>query len=175
DPRIHADGVLGTRFHAVAAEDAFPEVDVEPLRHLLDLGVRMLVGHDVDAARRAHGLAHHAGHAPRRAVLATDEPVQRAQPRGIRPPLLRILDGDGAVRVLPAEAVRDVLAHVAEEVPRGQPEAAQHLAQVEALPEVHRLPHASSTAPVRTMLRIESGKRPSQPSRIAWSYRTRGS
>src|SRR5881296_523326 len=158
------------RLHAEAAEDALAEVDVEAGRHLLDVRVRVLVGDDVDAPRRADRLAHHAGHAARRAILAAHEPVQRAQPRRERAPLLGILDGHGAARVTPSERVREMLAHVGEEVMARQHEAGHHLAQVEALRGLHgRVPHASSTAPVSTMFRIESGKSPSQPSRIAWS------
>src|SRR5206468_75228 len=70
DPRVHANRVLGTRLHAVAAEHALPEIDVEASGHLFDLGVRVLVRDDVDAVRGTDGLAHHAGHAARRAVLA---------------------------------------------------------------------------------------------------------
>src|SRR5215472_5765805 len=75
---IHADRVLGARFDAVAAEHALAEIDVEAPGHLLDLGVRVLVGHDVDAVGRTDGLAHHARDAARRAVLAPHQAVQRA-------------------------------------------------------------------------------------------------
>src|SRR5712692_2543743 len=52
DPRIHPDRVLGAALHAVAAEHALAEVDVDAGRDLLDLRVRVLVGHDVDAVGR---------------------------------------------------------------------------------------------------------------------------
>src|SRR5260370_9862795 len=84
--------VLGAGLDAEAAEDALAEVDVEPLRDLLDLRVRMLGGHDVDAVGRAHRLAHHAGHSARRAVLAAHQPVQAAQAWRVRPALGRVLD-----------------------------------------------------------------------------------
>src|SRR5882762_7651064 len=170
DPGVHPDRVFRARLHAVAAEYALAEVDRELRADLLDVGVGMLAGHDVDAAGGAHGLAHHAGHAARRAVFAPHQPVQAPQPRRHRPPLLRVLDGDGAARVGAAERVRDVLAHVGEEMVPGQHEPRQHFTQVEALADSHGCPpHASSTAPVSTMFRIESGKSPSQPRRIAWS------
>ena len=100
DARVHADGVLGAGLHAEAAEHALAEVDVEALGHLLDLGIRVLAGHDVDAVRGAHRLAHHAGDAARRAVLPPHEAVQGPQPRRVGPPLVRVLDGDGAVGAL---------------------------------------------------------------------------
>src|SRR5262249_58737219 len=129
--------VSGPRLDTVAAEHALAEVDVEAGGHLLDLGVGMLVGDDVDAARRADGLAHHARHAARRAVFAADKPVQAAQARGQPAPLVRILDRDGAPGVAAPERVRDVSAHVAEEVAAGQAEPRQHLTEIEALTELH--------------------------------------
>src|SRR4029453_4563578 len=133
-----------------------------------------------DAVRGTPRLAHHAGHAARRAVLAPHQPVERAQARRIRPPLLRVLDGDGAARVLPPEGAGSVAAHVAKEGGGGKPEPPQHLEHVEPLAEAHgragqRELQATRTRPVSTMLAIESGKSPSQPRRIAWSYRKRGS
>src|SRR5262245_39743346 len=100
--------------------------------------------------------------------------MERAQPRRVRPPLLRVLDGDGAARVLPPEGAGGVAAHVAEEVRGGEPESAQHLEHIEPLPQAHGRPghrelQAIRTRPVSTMLAIESGKSPSQPRRIAWS------
>src|SRR5262249_58336188 len=93
--------------HAEAAEQALGEIDVEAPGHLLDLGVRVLIGHDVDAVGRTDGLAHHAGDAARRAVLAPHQAVQRAQPRRVRPPLLRVLDRDRPAGALaPAQARR---------------------------------------------------------------------
>ena len=65
--------------------------------------------------------------------------------------------------------ISDVAAEIAEEVPGGQPEPGQHLAQVEALAQPHDGLAISSTSPVSTTLRIDSGNSPSQPSRMAWS------
>src|SRR5262249_20774745 len=167
DAGVHPDGVFGTRLDAVAAEHALTEVDVEAGRHLLDLGVRVLVGDDVNAARRANGLAHHARHAARRAVFSADESVQAAQARRQAAPLVRILDRDGAPGVAAPERVRDVPAHVAEEVAPGEAESRQHLAEIEPLAEFHAGLVTSKTSPVSTMLAIESGKSASQPRRMA--------
>src|SRR4029450_2973880 len=136
--------------------------------------------HDVDAVRGTDRLAHHAGHAARRAVLAPHQPMERAQTRRVRPPLLRVLDGDGAARARPPEGAGGVAAHVAEEVRGSDPEPGEHLEHVEPLAETHgraghRGPQATRTSPVSTMLTIESGKSPSQPRRIAWSQLELGS
>src|SRR2546426_9946304 len=137
DPRVHANRVLGTRLHAVAADHALPEIDVEASGYLFDPGVRVLVRDDVDAVRGTDGLAHHAGHAARRAVLAPHEAMGGAQARRLRPPLLRVLDGDRAAHSRPPERAGDVAPHVAEEVRRGQAEPREHLDQIEPLAEVH--------------------------------------
>src|SRR5262249_57310030 len=118
--------------------------------------------------------AHREGQPGGRAVLGPHQPVERAQARRVRPPLLRILDGYGTARVLPSEGAGGVAAHVPEEVRGGEPEPAQHLEHVKPLPEAHgRARHTelqrTRTRPVSTMLTIESGKSPSQPRRIAWS------
>src|SRR3972149_5146865 len=81
DARVHADGVLRARLDAVAAEDALAEVDVEALGHLLDLGVRVLRGDDVDAVGRADRLAPHAGDAAGRAGLRPPETGEAPEPR----------------------------------------------------------------------------------------------
>ena len=60
DLRVHTDRVLRAYFDAKTAVNAHAEVQVERGGHFLDVRVRMLFGHDVDAARRAYGLAHHA-------------------------------------------------------------------------------------------------------------------
>src|SRR6185295_16891459 len=70
DLRVHADRVLGADFDAVAAVDALAEIDVEALGALLDHDVGAFLGLDLDAARRTDRLAHHAGDAARRAVVA---------------------------------------------------------------------------------------------------------
>src|SRR6185369_7772699 len=49
DARVHPDGVLGAGLHAEPTEHALAEVDVEARGNLLDLGIRMLGRHDVDA------------------------------------------------------------------------------------------------------------------------------
>src|SRR5262249_60150428 len=129
--------VSGPRLDTVAAEHALAEVDVEAGGHLLDLGVGMLVGDDVDAARRADGLAHHARHAARRAVFAADKPVQAAQARGQPAPLVRILDRDGAPGVAAPGPVRDVSAHGAAEAAAGPAEPPPPLPGDEAATQVH--------------------------------------
>src|SRR5581483_6438944 len=99
DPGVHADRVLRAGLHAEAAEDALAEVDVEALRVLLDVGVRVLGRDDVDAVGRAHRLAHHARDAAGRAVVPPYQPVEAPEPRRQRASLLGPLVGD---RSLPA-------------------------------------------------------------------------
>src|SRR6266478_969250 len=114
---------------------------------------------------RLHAVA--AEYAARRAVFAPHQPVQAPEPRGIGPTLLRVLDRHRAAGLGPPERVGEVPAHVHEEMPRGQHEPRRDLPQVDALDGLHRGPHRSSAPPVSTMFAIESGKRPSQPRRIA--------
>src|SRR2546421_145331 len=111
--------------------------------------------------------AHHARRAARGAASTADEPVQAAQAGRQPAPLVRILDGDGAAGVAAPERVRDVPAHVPEEVPGGEAEPREHFAEIEPLTEVHAGLVTSNTSPVSTMLAIESGKRASQPRRMA--------
>src|SRR5207245_10329093 len=122
------------------------------------------------AGRRAHVLAQPARPAARRAVLAPHEPVKRSQTRRVRPPLLGILDRDRAPRGLPSERVREVEAHVAKEVGGREGKPREHLHEIEAMEQPHaRPPQSRSPIAVTTMFKIDSGKSPSQPRRIAWS------
>src|SRR5262249_15350885 len=137
DAGVHADGVLRASLDAEAAEYALAEIDVEALGHLLDLWVRVLFRHDVDAARGAHGLAHHARDAARRAVLPAHQAVQRAQSRREGASLVRILNRHGATGIPAPERVRDVLAHVAEKVARRQHQPRHDLTEIETLGGLH--------------------------------------
>ena len=141
DARVHADRVLGARLDAEPAEDALAEVDVEALGVLLDVRVRVLPRDDVDAVRRAHRLAHHAGHAPGRSVGAAHQPVEAPEPRRERPPLLRPLVGHRAL------LAADPPAHVPEEVARGHAEPDEHLREVEALARVRWPPAGGRAGP----------------------------
>ena len=78
----------------------------------------------------------------------------------------------GEVEPPPGELrdVREVEAHVAKEVGGREGKPREHLHEIEALEQLHaRPPQSRSPIPVTTMFRIDSGKSPSQPRRIAWS------
>src|SRR5205823_2523678 len=81
---VHADGVLGARLDAEAADDAAQLVDLEADGELLDGLALVLAGLDVDALRGAGGGAHVASHAARRAVHARHEAVHAAISRRVR-------------------------------------------------------------------------------------------
>src|SRR5882672_10527229 len=100
DSCVHPDGVLRAYLDTVPAIDADPQVNVEPDRVLLDVGVRVLTGHDGDALGRANCLAEHASHAARGVIVAEGEPVATAEPRHEWPEFLRILDGRRGRKVL---------------------------------------------------------------------------
>src|SRR5262245_36124252 len=88
DSCVHPDRVLRACLATVPAIDADPQVDVEPDRILLDVGIRMLTGHDSDALGRANCLAEHAPDTAWSVILTLREPVAAAEPRHERPELL---------------------------------------------------------------------------------------
>src|SRR5439155_17647135 len=136
DSCVHADCVLRAYLDTVPAIDADPQIDVEPDRVLLDVGVRVLTGHDGDALGRAHCLAEHAPHAAGGVILAEGEPVAAAEPRHEWPELLGILDGRRGGKVLEtAQQVSRVEKEVTEEVGKGDLETAEDLRDVEPFPE----------------------------------------
>src|SRR3989441_6235751 len=100
DSCVHPDCVLRAYLDTVPAIDAHPQVDVEPNRVLLDVGVRVLTGHDGDALGRTNCLAEHAPHAAGRVILAEGEPVAAAEPRHEWSELLGKLDGRRGGKVL---------------------------------------------------------------------------
>jgi len=75
DLRVHADGILRADLDAKTTVHAHAQVQVERRGHLLNVGIRMLFGDDVDAARRADGFAHHARNTARTSVFALGEAV----------------------------------------------------------------------------------------------------
>jgi len=97
--RVHSDRILRTGLYAISAEDAHAQIDVEPDGILFNVGLRMFSSHDVDAMSGADGLAHHACHTPRRAIRASSQTVQGAQPGRERASLFRILIGLGSTEV----------------------------------------------------------------------------
>jgi len=94
DAGIHSDRVLGTSFDTEAAKDADAEIDIKHLRHFFDVGVRMFGRHDVNAARRADRLAHHAGYAARGTIFPPGQAVSRSKSLGKGASLFRILVGN---------------------------------------------------------------------------------
>jgi hypothetical protein len=132
--RVHADGVFRTGLHTEAAENAHPHVDVEALGIFFDMGIGMLSSHDIDAPGWAGRFAHHAGDAARGAIRAPSEPVTAAITRGERAALFGILKRDCTfLNAVETELTRQVLSHVAEEVPAGQPQAFENFEQVQTL------------------------------------------
>src|SRR4029453_17085856 len=125
----------------------------------------------------------------RRAVVPPHEAMQAPEPRRIGTALVRILNGHRAVGTLDAEhRVEGVPRHVGKEAKPGELESGQHLEEIEALGEAEAarvpwirgsvaaligrghgqaFPSRSSTSPVIMMLRMDRGKRPSQPRRMA--------
>src|SRR5437899_11566885 len=85
NPGVHPDRILRTNLHAIPAIDADPEIDVEPDRVLLYVGIGVLARYDGDALRRANGLAKHAAHAAWSVILPLGEAVAAAEPRHQRP------------------------------------------------------------------------------------------
>jgi hypothetical protein len=92
DPRVHAYRVFRARFNAKSAKDADAYIDIETFGHFLDIGIRILHGDYMDAARGAYRFAHHAGNAAGRSVLAFGEAVTRPQPSSVGTPFFRIFD-----------------------------------------------------------------------------------
>src|SRR2546423_151143 len=136
DSGVHADCVLGAYLYAVAAVDAYPQVDVEADGVLLDIGIRVLAGHNGDASGWADGLAEHATHAARRPFLPDGELVTAAESRLECPGLFGVLRGDGSCEVLEqAQTVRRMKPKVPDKVCGGDLQAAHDLRNVELFPE----------------------------------------
>src|SRR5262249_11107632 len=129
---VHPDCILRTNLHAIPAIDADAEIDVEPDRVLLDVGVGMLARYDGDALGRTDGLAQHAPYAAWSVILALGEAVPAAESRHERPPLLGKLNGRRGRKVLQvAEQVGRVEKEIAEEVGKRDLEATENLRHVE--------------------------------------------
>src|SRR5512140_2290775 len=158
---VHADGVLGARLDAEAADDAAQLVDLEAHRVLLDGLVVVLARLDVDALGGAGGGAHVAGHAAGLAVGAGNQPVHAAVPGRIRLALLRVVDGGDHVHAR-ALAVHDLVGRVAEaeqvleEVLAEDRHALDGFADVEALAEAQVAPGAGARALVVRLVRVHA-------------------
>ncbi len=140
DPRIHSNRVFGACFDAETAEYTDADIDIECLRHFLDIRIRILFCDDVDAMRRAYRFAHHAGDAARRSILAFGQTVARPQPASQRPPFLGIFDRDRFTLADPnAEPARNMPGTIHEKVPRRQGKPAGDLSQVDSLNAIERL------------------------------------
>src|SRR5262249_18416564 len=112
------------------------QVDVEPDGVLLDVGVRMLAGHDRDAFGRANCLAEHAPDAARRVIVALSQPVAAAEPRHERSALLGKLDSRRGGNILePAQKMGSVDKQVSKEMLKCDLQAAEDLGYVQLFPE----------------------------------------
>jgi hypothetical protein len=181
---VHPDGVLRAYLDAVTAIDANTQVNIETDRVLLDVGVRMLAGHDGDALCGANCFAEHATHAAWGVIVAVGEPVAAAEARHQRPQLLGELDGCGGANACEAaETVSRMQEEIAEEMGKCDLEAAQDLGDVEFLPESQlapvdnldghtiydAFPKKTSTTAVTATLATEIGNSPFQPRLMSWS------
>jgi hypothetical protein len=131
---VHSDGVFRTRLNTKSAKNAYAQIDVENFGHLLDVGIRMFDGSDVDASRGAHGLAHHTGYASGCSVRTLCQPVAGPQATGEGAPLLGVLNG---YRIpfsdLQAQRAKDMTGKVIEEVPGSKSQAFGNLRYIQAL------------------------------------------
>ena len=135
---VHADSVLRADLHAETAVDALAHVDRELEGLFLHVGVRVLPGHDIDTVCRAHGLAHHATHAARAAVLPLGQVVAGAKPPVPASVFLRVLDRHRAFPSGPdPEQVEHVEKHVHHEMAVGDPQAPEDFPDVNPLQESH--------------------------------------
>src|SRR5512134_4200629 len=143
----HADCIFGAGLDAQAAEDAARVVNFETRRVLRVHGIaRVERSVDLYHLGRAHGRAHVAGDALRLAgtVGALCQNVLAAVAGCIvEARLFRVVAGQRALA--PGHPLR----HVAHEDAPGDPDPAQDLRQVEALPDAHRRLVPVDLAPVR--------------------------
>lgn len=136
---VHANRVFGTGFYAITAEHALAEIDIKLHRILLNLLLRPLARDDVDALRRAHGFAHHARDAARRAVFAFGETMQRAQPRPKKSPHFGILKRDRAFLItLHAQAGEREMPQIVEEATHGEHQPVPNAREIRAFPKGER-------------------------------------
>ena len=81
---IHSDRILRACFHTKTAVDAFSKIDHKTLWPLLDMGIRMFFGLNVNAAGWANCLTHHTCDAAGRTILPFRETVPRPRTRSKR-------------------------------------------------------------------------------------------
>ena len=133
---VHSNRILRAGLDAEAAVNAFAEINDETFGTLLNIRVGMPLGLNVDTSRGADGLAHHAGHAARRAVFALREAVAGAGARRKRPGLLRPLEGDGRTDMFREPSlVKDMNREIPKEMTRGDCDPQKNLGKVELFPE----------------------------------------